>query len=245
MRAAAIVVAALALAPAPAALAADRGRQLYFANCVWCHGERLQGVPRTDQQTGPGGRDAAGPPLAGVGERAADFYLRMGYMPIGEASEQPRRRRPRYPERDLRALIAFVAAHGGPRRPQVHPERGSLAQGLTVFTEKCAGCHQVVGEGGVVTGARVPTLKHVSAEQIAEAVRIGPYVMPRYGERDLSRHELDSVVRYVLYARNPKDSGGWAIGRLGPMPEGAVAWLLAGVAVLLVARVIGEGLTRR
>jgi ubiquinol-cytochrome c reductase cytochrome c subunit len=76
-------------------------------------------------------------------------------------------------------------------------------------------------------------------------VRIGPYVMPRYGERDLSRHELDSVVRYVLYARNPKDSGGWAIGRLGPMPEGAVAWLLAGVAVLLVARVIGEGLKRR
>jgi ubiquinol-cytochrome c reductase cytochrome c subunit len=64
--------------------------------------------------------------------------------------------------------------------------------------------------------------------------------MPRFGEQRLSRRQLDSIVRYVLYARNPDDRGGWSLGHLGPVPEGMVAWLLAGAALLLVTRLIGE-----
>jgi ubiquinol-cytochrome c reductase cytochrome c subunit len=240
MRIVAVLVAALALAPV--ALAADRGRDLYFANCVWCHGERLQGVPLTAQQSAPGGGPAAGPPLSGAGAAAADFYLRTGYMPLRDPRSQPTRSRPRFSDTEIRALVTFVAAHGGPAPPVVHPERGSLAQGLTLFTEHCAGCHQVAAAGGIVTGARVPALEQASAEQIAEAVRVGPYVMPRFSERDISAHELDSLVRYVLYVRHPNDRGGWSLEHLGPVPEGIVAWLVAGLALVLAARVIGEGL---
>jgi ubiquinol-cytochrome c reductase cytochrome c subunit len=238
-----VAVLAVAVALTPPALA-ESGRDLYFANCVWCHGEQLQGVPRTGQQTGPGGRPAAGPPLRGVGGAAADFYLRTGYMPLTDPLAQPKRSHPRFDDAQIRALVSFVGSFGGPKPPVVHPRRGSLAVGLTVFTEHCAGCHQVVGEGGIVTGAEVPSLKKATAEQIAEAVRVGPYVMPRYSEHEISRHELDSLVRYVLYAKEPDDRGGWALEHLGPIPEGLVTWLVAAFALVVVSRVIGEGLKR-
>ena len=241
MRGVIVLLAALALAPAAGA---DRGRDLYFANCAWCHGPRLQGVDPTDRQTGPGGRAAAGPPLTGVGERAADFYLRMGYMPILEPKQQPKRSHPHFGESDLQALVRFVGSHGGPGIPEVRPERGNVATGLQVFTERCAGCHQIAGEGGIVTGAWVPSLKHVNAVEIAEAVRVGPYVMPRFDEHDVSQRDLDSLVRYVLYTQRPDDPGGWALGNLGPLPEGMVAWLIAGLALVAAARLIGEGLKR-
>jgi len=64
--------------------------------------------------------------------------------------------------------------------------------------------------------------------------------MPRFSERLIDQHELDSVVRYIEYTRHPADRGGWGIGHIGPIPEGLVAWMLAGVALLIVVRLIGE-----
>jgi ubiquinol-cytochrome c reductase cytochrome c subunit len=80
----------------------------------------------------------------------------------------------------------------------------------------------------------------VTATQIAEAVRVGPFVMPHFDQRLIDRQELDSLVRYVLSTREPDNRGGWAIGNLGPIPEGMVAWLLAGAALVAVARLIGR-----
>ena len=40
--------------------------------------------------------------------------------------------------------------------------------------------------------------------------------------------------------QQPDDRGGWGIGHIGPIPEGMVAWFLAGSALILVARLIGE-----
>jgi len=247
MRRALLVAFGLALALASHAAAAgsvDRGRDLYFAHCAWCHGDRLQGVPLTGRSAGPGGELAGGPPLSGVGTAAADFYLRTGYMPLRDPKQPPKRTRPSFTSREIANLVAFVGSHGGQPPPRVRPERGSLAVGLQVFTEHCAGCHQITGEGGIVTDARVPPLGQASAEEIAEAVRVGPYVMPSFDEREIDQHELDSLARYVLYTKNPDDRGGWGISHLGPVPEGIVAWLLAGAALLVVARLIGEGLRR-
>jgi ubiquinol-cytochrome c reductase cytochrome c subunit len=207
------------------------GASLYAGNCAQCHGVAGRGTP-----------DRA-PSLRDAGAQGADFYLRTGYMPLGHPDEQPKRGKVLFDGREVRALIAYVASLGnGPPVPAPHPERGSLNEGLRLFTSHCAGCHQIVGQGGVVTGARVPPLDQATATQIAEAVRIGPYLMPKFSAREITPAQLDSLVRYVLLTQHPPDRGGWGIGNIGPFPEGMVTWLLAAVVLIATCMVIGRRL---
>jgi ubiquinol-cytochrome c reductase cytochrome c subunit len=113
---------------------------------------------------------------------------------------------------------------------------------MHLFTDHCAGCHQVVAEGGYVTGALPPPLEDDSAVQIAEAVRIGPYVMPRFSKKAISDKQLDSIIAYVEYAKHPDDRGGWALGHIGPVPEGLVTWFIAASVLIGVCVVIGKRL---
>jgi ubiquinol-cytochrome c reductase cytochrome c subunit len=215
------------------------GEQLYAGNCLRCHG--IAGAGNTAGLD----RGEAGPPLRGVGAQAADFYLRTGAMPLDDARDQPIRSRPLLNAKERAALVRYIASlGGGPPVPRPDPARGDVAEGRELFTDHCAGCHQVVGEGGYVTGALPPPLKEATPTQIAEAIRIGPYVMPRFSTKVLSPSQVNSIVRYVQYAKHPDDRGGWAIGHLGPIPEGIVAWF-AGLALLILAiRLIGERTTR-
>jgi ubiquinol-cytochrome c reductase cytochrome c subunit len=226
----------------PAGLAAE-GYALYGANCATCHGSLGAGIAPRPGKRGTGHTEGAGPTLRGVGALAADFYLRTGYMPLRAPDAQPTRSRVLFSEREIRALVAYVASLGdGPAIPAPHPERGNLGNGRRLFAEHCAGCHQIVAEGGYVTGARVPPLEDATAVQIAEAVRIGPYVMPRFSKRTIDDRELDSIVAYVDYAKAPDDRGGWSIGHLGPVPEGIVTWWIAAALLVALCMVIGRRL---
>jgi ubiquinol-cytochrome c reductase cytochrome c subunit len=219
------------------------GAALYAGNCSSCHGIAGRGIYRAQARAGVGAVRGLGPSLRDAGALAADFYLRTGYMPLGHPDEQPKRGRVLFSEREVRALIDYVASLGnGPPIPAPHPGRGNLREGLRLFTSHCAGCHQIVGRGGVVTGARVPPLDKATATQIAEAVRIGPYLMPRFSEREISPAQMDSLVRYVQLAQHPQNRGGWGIGNLGPFPEGMVTWLLAAIALIATCMVIGRRL---
>jgi ubiquinol-cytochrome c reductase cytochrome c subunit len=219
-----VLAAALAFPVAAGRADVAEGQRLYSQDCASCHDVR--------------GR---APALRGVGARAADFYLTTGYMPLGHPGEEPKRSRVRYDDRELRSLIDYIASLGpGPGIPQPQPERGNLAVGLRSFTQHCSGCHQVVGEGGYVPDSVAWPLKKASATQIAEAVRIGPYVMPHFTKRQISDRELDSVIRFVLDSRHPDNRGGWAIGNIGPVPEGLVSWLIAGSALVGVCLLIGK-----
>jgi ubiquinol-cytochrome c reductase cytochrome c subunit len=221
----------------------ELGTQLYAGNCASCHGIDGRGVSSRTPQSGAGNIKGEGPSLRGVGALAADFYLRTGYMPLGKVGEQPRRSRVLFTDREIRALVAYVASlQGGPPVPPVHPEQGTLSDGLQLFTEHCAGCHQAVAQGGFVTGARVPPLQQATPEQIAQAVRLGPYLMPAFSERHISDRQLDSIVRYVLWTRHPDDRGGWGIGNIGPVPEGMVAWFVAAVVLAGMCVVISRRL---
>jgi ubiquinol-cytochrome c reductase cytochrome c subunit len=247
------LVAAVALIVAGPAAAApttpvQRGQHLYGQYCVACHGADGSGIYRARPIGGGPARaqdeqQGLGPSLRGVGALAADFYLRTGYMPLTRIGLQPRRSRVLFSEAQIQALTAYVASLGnGPAVPKPHPERGAVGRGLHLFTENCAGCHQVVAEGGLVTGAVAPPLEDATATQIAEAVRIGPYVMPRFSRAQISDSELDSLIAYVTYAKHPDDRGGWSIGRIGPVPEGLVTWFLAAVALIATCIVIGKRL---
>jgi ubiquinol-cytochrome c reductase cytochrome c subunit len=214
------------------------GEELFNANCASCHG--IAGAGISKPRPGAGDLAGAGPPLQGVGAMAADFYLRTGFMPLANIHAQPSNQRVLFTGKEVQALTTFVASLGrGPAIPHLEPARGSLSRGFDLFTEYCAGCHQSLARGGFVTGARVPPLQGIDATEIAEAVRIGPYLMPRFSQRQIPASDLNSIVRYVLWTNRPDNRGGWSIGNLGPIPEGMVAWLAAivlAVACLAVSR---------
>jgi len=213
------------------------GAELYAGNCASCHGIAGSGILRP--RPGAGNVIGAGPPLKGVGAAAADLYLRTGFMPLPDIHAQPELRRVLLSDKEIRSLVAFVASLApGPAIPRPDPAAGSLASGFSLFTEHCAGCHQAVAQGGFVTGARVPPLHGLTAVQIAEAVRIGPYLMPRFSAAQISDAQLNSIVDYVLSTNRPDNPGGWAIGNIGPISEGILAWLTG---IMLAIACIGLG----
>jgi ubiquinol-cytochrome c reductase cytochrome c subunit len=227
------------------------GYHLYGEYCLGCHGPNAGGrFHESSSATGAGpGRaqeqqGGIGPSLQGVGALAADFYLRTGYMPLRHVGLQPRRKPVFLGDHEIRALVAYVASFGGPPIPKPKPALGNLSQGQTLFTEHCAGCHQVVAEGGYVTGAVPPSLVEATPVQVAQAVRIGPYVMPRFSQRAIGDRQLDSIVRYVEYTHDPTRPGGWGIGFLGPVPEGLVTWFLAIPALIGLCLLLGRRLSR-
>jgi ubiquinol-cytochrome c reductase cytochrome c subunit len=247
MRLAAAFLVALVLALPASAGNVQKGKQLFGRYCASCHGPNGEGS--TGQRYGgtqgrnPGVHTGMGPSLLGVGALSADFYLRTGYMPLKSNGLQPRRSRLLLGPQQIDNLIAYVASLGkGPAVPKPHPENGDISQGMSLFRTNCAGCHQIVAAGGYVTGAVPPALGDPTTAQIAEAVRVGPYVMPAFSEKAISNAELDSIIKYVQYTKKPDNRGGWALGNIGPIPEGLVSWFIAGVALIGTCLIIGKRL---
>ena len=204
---------------ASAGSAAD-GRRLFVESCSSCHGLDARGV------------HGRGPSLIGAGALAADFYLRTGRMPLADPHDVPVRAPVQFGDREIRDLVAYVGSLGGPPIPAVDAAGGDLARGRKLFESNCAGCHQIMAQGGIVTGGVAPALQDASPLDVAEAVRVGPYLMPPFATAQLDARDVNDLARYVEWARHPDNRGGWAIGNLGPIPEGMVAWLVAIVALI-------------
>lgn len=249
-RALAVLVVALALPAAAGAqpgvgVKAKTGKGLYAGYCLSCHGVDGSGVTSTSHPKGVLDLRGLGPPLRGVGAQAADFYLTTGYMPLADPHDQPRHTKSPFDKQEIAALVAYVASLGkGPKVPRPQPRLGDLSQGQSLFTEHCAGCHQIVAEGGYVTNAVAPPLHQATPVQIAEAVRIGPYLMPKFPVSQISDAQLNSIIAYVQWAKHPDDPGGWSIGRIGPVPEGLVAWLIGAAALVGCCLLIGRRFQR-
>jgi ubiquinol-cytochrome c reductase cytochrome c subunit len=223
------------------------GAQLYAVNCASCHGIDGRGVTSLSPGRGNGSITGLGPSLRGIRAGTVDFYLRTGYMPLRSPYDQPSRRPSPFNDREIRGLVDYVTSLSppGPPIPTPHPERGSLSEGLFLFTEHCAGCHQVAAQGGVVTGGKVPQLTPDGPVQIAEAVRAGPYLMPKFSTKQISDAQLNSIIRYVVLSHKPVNRGGWALGNIGPVPEGIVTWLIAIPLLIFACAVIGTRFKRR
>jgi ubiquinol-cytochrome c reductase cytochrome c subunit len=206
-----------------------QGQQLYAASCSTCHGLDAEGT-------------ANGPSLQGVGPAAVDFMLSSGRMPLADPGEQPVRQEPRFTDDQIDAIVAYVSsiAPGGPEIPDVVAARGELPRGFHLFLNNCSGCHGAAGIGDSVGGGQIaPSLYPPTATEIGEAIRIGPGVMPRFGENDLSRDELDSIARYLEWVRDNGDEGGFQLGRVGAVAEGLIAVTVGLGLLVLVIRLTG------
>jgi ubiquinol-cytochrome c reductase cytochrome c subunit len=225
------------------------GGTLYRRDCGFCHGAEGQGTERgPDLVSGPNG-----PALT-------DFMLRTGRMPIDDADDEVRRGTPEYDEAEIDALVAYLDEtldQPGPAIPDVSARGGDLALGQRLYQQHCAACHATTGIGGAMlaqedpgrsgrdggggdmTGVYIPDLSDSTPVEVGEAVRTGPGAMPRFGPGVLDDGELDATVRYVEDLRDPDDRGGAPIGRVGPVAEGAVGWLIGLGLLVLFIRWIG------
>jgi len=217
--------------PPPDPVQVASGRALFEVACTSCHGLEGEGT-------------AQGPSLRGVGAASADFFLTTGRMPLDRPRSQSVRKPPAFSPGEITLLTAYVASLGpGPPIPDVDADvgdRGDLAPGYQLYADNCASCHSSAGAGGALGHAvYAPPLNRATALQVAEAIRVGPGAMPVFGPDTFDDDEVDAVVRYVLYLRDPDDAGGLALGHLGPLSEGLVAWAVGLLGVLLAARWIG------
>lgn len=204
------------------------GRILYMRNCSWCHGNDGSGTERA-------------PEIRSDGAAAAHFMLTTGRMPLESPDDRMQRSGSTFDAGQIAAIVAYVADLGsGPAVPEVSPREGSLALGAELYELNCAACHSTTGIGGALTsGQEAPSLHLATPTQTAEAMLVGPGAMPVFGPETFDRHEVDSIVAYVEYLKDPDHRGGSDLGRLGPWSEGLVAWVIGLGACLLVIRVIG------
>jgi ubiquinol-cytochrome c reductase cytochrome c subunit len=198
------------------------GRELYETSCITCHGANLEGVPNR------------GPSLIGVGEAAVYFQVHTGRMPLARQEADAAEKPPVFDDEQIDQLMAYVQANGGgPTLPSGDLRDGDLAEGGELFRLNCASCHNFVGEGGALSsGKSAPSLKDANDLEIYTAMLTGPENMPVFGDNQLTPDEKRSIINYVQTIREQADPGGAGIGRIGPVGEGLVIWVV-GIGALL------------
>lgn len=233
----------------PSGTGTAHGRALYLYSCATCHGQKGEGTYR-------------GPTLIGVGEASVDFYLRTGRMPLDweDVKAQAPRGKPAFNPSEIGDLDAYVgslssssspipggssappapAGVQGPSIPSVHP--GDLATGRDLYLENCAACHSPSGIGYTQVGGRIaPSLLDDDPLATAEAIRVGPNLMPQFPESIFDSGELNSLVNYVQYLqrRQVGGQGGAQIGRIGAAVETLVGFA-AVVLLVIIVRLLGK-----
>jgi ubiquinol-cytochrome c reductase cytochrome c subunit len=214
-------------------LAAEKGRELFLQSCSSCHGLNAQGT-------------SDGPSLVGVGGAAVDFQVGTGRMPLAQPGAQAQQKPPVFDQAEIDQLAAYVDTLGpGPSAPteeQYAYEDADVAEGGELFRSNCAQCHNFAGQGGALTNGKfAPSLMDVEAKHMYEAMLTGPQSMPVFGDRTLHPEEKQKIIKFVKSQEAEPNPGGAGLGRVGPVSEGLVAWVvglgaLAAAAVWLTAR---------
>ena len=215
-----------AFAPTPQAEASsgeptgsvDEGRALFLKNCSSCHGLNAEGS--TD-----------GPSLVGVGAASVDFQVATGRMPAATLGAQIPKKRVQFNEQEIADLAAYVASLGpGPAIPdaeQLDYADADPAEGGEIYRTNCAMCHNYAGSGGALTaGKYAASLKGVTARHIYEAMLTGPQSMPVFGDKTMTPEDKQAIIAFLKTTEAEPSPGGAALGKLGPVTEGGIGWLV-------------------
>ena len=220
-----------ALHPSPGDL--REGARLFNTHCTSCHGMNLQGT-------------AQGPPLIGADIQGVDFELRTGRMPAAVPFEQEMHKLPYFPPQQVRDIVSYVMSKsdGNNVLPTVtlRSDTQSIKTGRNVYEENCEQCHAGTGRGNAVDYADVaPSLMDATPQDLADAVRYGPDVMPKFGPNVIDQRRLDDLASYVWYLQHAKyNPGGLQLANWGPVSEGFIAWTFGIGLLVLLARRIGS-----
>ena len=218
-------------APADDPVEIRKGRQIYETGCITCHGRNLQGV--TDR----------GPSLIGTGEAAVYFQVATGRMPVARQEAQVDRKKPKFDEAQTLQIAAYVqSVGGGPELPtgNLRGDDANLAEGGELFRLNCASCHNFAGRGGALSaGKYAPPLSESNDLTLWTAMLSGPQNMPVFSDNQITTEQKQAITNYVQTLKSERDPGGSAIGRLGPVPEGLVIWIIGIGAIMLMIVWIG------
>jgi quinol---cytochrome-c reductase cytochrome c subunit len=215
-----------AFAPTPQAEASsgeptgsvDEGRALFLKNCSSCHGLNAEGT--TD-----------GPTLVGVGAASVDFQVATGRMPAAQSGAQVPAKRVQFNEQEIADLAAYVASLGpGPAIPdaeQLDYADADPAEGGEIYRTNCAMCHNYAGSGGALTaGKYAPSLMGVTPQHIYEAMLTGPQSMPVFGDKTMTPEDKQAIIAFLKETETEASPGGAALGKLGPVTEGGIGWIV-------------------
>ncbi len=215
------------------------GRLLFAQTCSSCHGNEANGV-------GPQGQATIGPNLQGVGAATVDFWVSTGRMPAADPKAVEAERRPPGSRHCRRWSWRPGSTRSTPRCPPCRPRTWrapNQSAGADLFSLNCAACHTITGAGDALAfGTNAPSLQNrsVTAQQVAEAVRIGPANMPRFSG-NLTDAQVADIVSYVTgRIQHPANPGGAGLGGVGPVAEGFVALLIGVGGLVLICFWIGE-----
>ena len=223
----------------PPASFATAGKLLFDQTCASCHGSEANGVT-------PSGAASIGPNLQCVGSATIDFWITTGRMPATDiAAIEAERKPPRLTNKEALEVAAYINSldPSVPAVPTPDLRGANVSVGADLFQLNCAACHTITGAGDALAfGTNAPSLQNreVTAQQVAEAMRIGPANMPRFSGNlcDTQVRDVGAyVTRYVQHTDNP---GGAGLGGVGPVAEGFIALLIGVGGLALICFWIGE-----
>jgi ubiquinol-cytochrome c reductase cytochrome c subunit len=223
--------AAAAGAPSTDPVEIRKGRQLFETSCITCHGQNLQGI------------ENRGPSLIGAGEASVYFQVSTGRMPATRQEAQIERKKPKFDEAETLQIAAYVqSVGGGPELPtgDLRGTDANLAEGGELFRLNCASCHNFAGRGGALSaGKAAPPLAPATDRVVWAAMLSGPQNMPVFSDNQLTTEQKQAITNYIQTLKAEKDPGGASLGRLGPVPEGLVIWVIGIGALMLMILWIG------
>ena len=210
---------------------------IYANQCATCHGADGGGG------TIPGTSDEA-PALAGnpdVTVASVDLTLRVGRMPPPENEPYDNRaRQVLYDDAQRRALVTYMAEQFDIPGEIPQPPPGDASRGREVYAANCAQCHGSTGAGGVAgAGAWTPPVIDLDAVAVAEAIRVGPFEMPRFGEEQISDQEVGDVAAFLDFVGEEQ---GTPLGfvELNPVYASGFAFVFAVVILLSALWIAGR-----
>jgi ubiquinol-cytochrome c reductase cytochrome c subunit len=211
--------------------------ELYAIHCGGCHSVDGRGGLTIGGVVAP-------PLLPELNDRMTISYGRLvmdtGRMPPVGDPEDNRRRAVTLSESQRLDILRFMQERFGLEGDVPEPQEGDVAEGLRLYAANCAACHGASGAGGVAGGgAWTPRVNDVSAQTLADAIRTGPFQMPRFDEEQITDAEIGDMAAFL---HEVEEEGGTLLfpGELNPVFASGFGAGLAAVIIAMLVVIAGK-----